>query len=360
MNKIPEIILSGNAWERGLQHGRLLGDQINHFLCDNRARINAIREFPLEETVLKSLVQQHTAVIEAQLPEIAMEIRGLAAGANISYEDAVLLQIRVELMGYKSKEELEGDCSTIALNLPSKQFITGQTIDLAGNMTDLGCIFRIIPEKAGRHEILMYGFAGLLGYIGLNSAGLSININMVVSDDWQPGVSPYLLVRHMLTLPSIEECMTELERITRSSSRSFLIGNKKRLLNVEFTGHEIKTREDRLMFHTNHYLDPALQKQDAMHFIFKNSSIKRLRLIQELLPVNPVEVNPEILFKIFADHSLYPVGICVHGEGNIRRSETVGAVVMEPDKFTLHVRKGNPCVAKTETFTIASFPVNNN
>lgn len=351
MNKIPEIILSGNAFQRGLHHGQQLGPQIKDFLNDNKARINSIREFPLNDDVIQNQVKLHAAVIEAELPEIANELKGLAAGAGISYEEAVLLQIRVELMSYGDQDLLEGDCSTIAIKQPGHAAITGQTIDLPGNMTDLGCVFRIIPENDGEPEILMYGFAGLLGYMGMNSHGLSININMVVSNDWHPGVSPYLLVRHFLTLASTEQCLQELNRITRSSSRSLIIADKLSLLNVEFTATQIRVLEEVLMIHTNHYLDTDLIKEDKIHFLFKNSSIKRLKLMQQLLPIDQI-INPETLFNIFADHTLYPVGICAHGEGNIRRSETVAAVVMEPELFTMYARKGNACTGETEIFKL--------
>ncbi len=355
MNSIPEVILSGNAFERGLQHGRVLEQQINGFLDDNKARINSIRQTPLEDSLVQSQVLLHAAIIESQLPEIAEELRGLAAGANISYEDAVLLQIRMELIAFNEQDILEGDCSTVAFDRSPNSIITGQTIDLAGNMTDLGCIFRIIPEHNDAPEILMYGFAGLLGYMGLNSHGLSININMVVSDDWQPGVSPYLLVRHLLTLSSIEECLDEMKRIKLSSSRSFLVTCNNKMINIECTPNEFQIVESAILMHTNHYLHNDLKEKDKMHFLFKNSSVKRLNLLQDLLPEDKKDLTAEMLFSIFSDHSLYPVGICAHSEGNIRRSETVGAVVMEPAKSLLSARKGNACSAKTESFKLGQY-----
>lgn len=350
MNTIPEIILTGNAYQRGLQHGQMLSRQINDFLNDHTARINCIREFPLEAAVVQSQIRKHAAIIEAELPQIATELRGLAAGANISYEDAVLLQIRVELMAYATTDLLEGDCSTIAVKSSAGEVITGQTIDLPGNMSELGCIFRIIPEDDNQPEILMYGFAGLLGYMGMNSNGLSVNINMVVSDDWQPGISPYLIARHLLNFSTVADCLSELNKLTRSSSRSFIISDSATLLNVEFTAHQLSLIEGKRLLHTNHYLHEDLLGFDTMHFLFKNSSIKRFKLMQQLLPVNRDSIDPEMLFHIFSDHSLFPVGICAHSEGNIRRSETVGAVVMLPASFTMYARKGNTCSSVTKVF----------
>ena len=198
----------------------------------------------------------------------------------------------------------------------------------------------------------MYGFAGLLGYMGLNNKGLSININMVVSDDWQPGVSPYLLVRHLLNFSTINECIDELKRIQQSSSRSFLFSDLSRISNVEFTGNEMKIIEGDCLLHTNHYLDSDLLKEDRIHFLFKNSSIKRMKVMQHLLDEKEEEINSDVLFEILSDHSLFPVGLCAHAEGNIRRSETVAAVVMEPRNFTLYARKGHACSGVTEKFQL--------
>ncbi len=355
MNTIPEIILTGNAYQRGWQHGQVLAVQINDFLNDNRARINTIRDTPLDENIIQDQVRKHTTIIEAQLPEIALELKGLAVGANISYENAVLLQIRVELISYGMTDILEGDCSTIAGISATGETITGQTIDLPGDMRELGCIFRIIPEQEDQPEIIIYGFAGLLGYMGMNSNGLSININMVISNDWQPGISPYLIVRHLLNFSTVADCLSELKKITRSSSRSLIIGDTTNLVNVEFTARALRVIEGRQLLHTNHYLHSDLVKMDTMHFLFKNSSVKRVRLMQQLLSVNTDEANMEMLFDIFSDHSLFPVGICAHAEGNIRRSETVATVVMQPVSLTMYARKGTACTGKTEMFRLGEY-----
>ena len=76
--------------------------------------------------------------------------------------------------------------------------------------------------------------------------------------------------------------------------------------------------------------------------------------MQQLFPADTDEMNADLLFKIFSDHSLFPVGICAHGEGNIRRSETVATVVMQPASFMMYARKGNVCTGITEVFKLKS------
>ena len=58
--------------------------------------------------------------------------------------------------------------------------------------------------------------------------------------------------------------------------------------------------------------------------------------------------------NIFSDHSLYPVGICAHAEGNIRRSETVAAVTMEPNLGLMVARKGYACTGISQEFKMNS------
>ena len=353
MSLLKEIILSGSPYERGFQHGHQLGSTIREFLNDHRARIHLVRNEPIPDSLIDQLVQQHATVIEHELPVIAEELRGLAEGASISWQDAVLLQMRMELISYRQLDHLEGDCSTIAFRLPAPGgIITGQTIDLPGDLTGLTSIFRILPQYPHEPSILLFGFAGLLGYMGMNSFGLSVNINMVLSDDWQPGIPPYLLVRHLLSLRNIDECLRELKQLRRASSRSFIIADKHQLVNVEMTGKKMVIIEDDCLLHTNHFLHQSLQSDDSMHFLFRNSSVKRLERLQQLLPEKPRHITQAEIFEWLSDHSLYPVGICAHGEGNIRRSETVGAVVMEPAGFTMYARRGYPCCCQTQTFTL--------
>lgn len=350
---IREIILRGTSYERGLQHGLLLGPQIREFLADNRARINSIRTVPLSDEEIDHVLNSYGPVIAAELPEIAQELQGLAEGADISYKDALLLQLRMELINMQATDEAEGDCSTIAIH-QNNQRISGQTIDLPGDLTDLGYVFRSRTDAPQDPEILMYSFAGLLGYMGLNSAGLSININMVLSANWQPGIPPYLLVRHMLNKRSVNECKQELLRIKAGSSRSFILSDQEQLVNAELTGTHISFLNDNCLLHTNHFLHEQCKEEDIMHFLFRNSSIKRLELLKQLLPKNLESVTPELLFDILSDHTLYPVGICAHDENNIRRSATVAAVVMQPVLYEMQVRKGYPCQASTFMYTHAT------
>ena len=271
--QLREITLKGSPYERGFQHGSALKKEINEFLDDNKARINTLRHSPLSRETMDKLINQHAAIIEKDLPDIAAEIKGLAAGASIDYTDAVLLQIRRELIAYEEPSSIDGDCSTVAYSNPDTGIITGQTIDIAGDIGSLGYVFRILPDSTDDPEILIYGFAGLIGYMGMNSFGISININMVVSEGWKPGVSPYLLSRHFLNFKSIDECIKVIQNCRISSSRCFTITDGSDMITVEITPDQYAITEDsQCLLHTNHYMHKSMKESERMHFLFHNSS----------------------------------------------------------------------------------------
>lgn len=350
MEPLKEIILEGNAYQKGYSHGIQLKETIQNFVKDGRARTNELCAVLMTDAEFSVFIKSHAAMIAQYAPSLSTELKGLAEGAAISYDEAVLLQVRSEII-YTHNFFLDAaECSTIGMHRKA-QTMVGQTIDLPGELAPLGHVFRVKPEHSDQPEILMYGFAGLLGYAGLNSSGLSLNINMLTSSGWKAGVPPYLLCRLILETHSVDEAIAIIKSIPRTSSRCFLISDKNSMVTVEMTPNDIQIAEGNQLYHTNHYLDDVLAEDETLHFLYRNSSIKRLNQLKNLTQDN-LPQNVEDLFNIFSDHSLFPVGLCAHSEGNIKRQDTVAAIVMEPQKGILHARKGHPCEAQTYIFQL--------
>ncbi|MDO8990089.1 MAG: C45 family peptidase [Sideroxyarcus sp.] len=351
MQMVEDVVrLSGDPRSRGVEHGRKLALQIKRLLSDDCARINCHLPRPVPEEQIYAYVKSFASEIELELPSIAAEIEGLAEGAEISYEQAVLLQVRREVL-MRIRNGANSDCSSFSLPINSR--VIAQTVDLNSSFAEFGTVFKIAPW-CGTPEILMFSFAGLLGYLGMNSSGLAIAINMVSSDDWRPGVPPYLLVRHLLELHTVEECLQAIASIRRSSSRSLTICDSKRSVTVEMTATSFTVLEGKELFHTNHYLSPDLIPKDTINFLARHSSVQRLSKLRELTIKLPSAPTTSDLFDLFADHENYPVGLCSHSDGDLRRTETVATVVMHPTTGTMYVRKGMPCCAhKIEKYTLA-------
>jgi predicted choloylglycine hydrolase len=339
--------LAGDHRQIGVQYGRAFRDEIRAFLEDGLARVNLLRHAPFEARQLDDTLRAYWTDVRDHLPELAEQLDGLAEGAGIPRAHACLLQFRRELIGYRKVPTL-GDCSTIAA-WGTRPYVA-QTIDLNGGMIPLATVLRIDGAATSAPDILMFTFKGLLGYLGMNSAGLCVGINVVLAGEWGRGVSPYLTVRRMLSLRSIAECLALLAALPHASSRSFTLLDATRLVTVELGAGQLKVRERPLSTHTNHYLDDELARLDEINVLSRNASRKRLELLDEFAARHGHDAQIANMFGLLSSHDLYPLGLCVHNEGNLRREETVGAVMMLPAEGRMLVRFGQPCEARTEEF----------
>ena len=342
---IKIITLKGNAYTRGLKYGQECKREIHEVLGSNWSSVNDYRRSPLTNIEVIDFCNEKHDFLITEYGIIAKELKGLADGAGISIQQAVFLQYRRELINLTDNS----DCSTFTSQTYHDGPIFGQTIDLNGIHGDYPVLLRIYPEENYSKEILMFTFTGLLGYIGMNSDGLSIGINMVLSDGWKVGLSPYLMIRYLLEKKKVSQVEIEILNIKPSSSRCFVICDKTESSVIEFTPEVYKITKGENLFHTNHFLHKDLVPKEKLNFFTKNSSLKRLNRIEELfLIAKEKDKDEEYLFdKIFSDHKFYPTGICTHSD-NLKRSRTVASIIIRPIQQTMYIRLGSPCKGNTK------------
>jgi len=335
------IQLEGDALSRGIQHGEQCRDALRQFTDDGLCRLQPLSDHPLSLDGLCEKINMYRMRINHWLPEIAREIEGLAIGAGISRDIAWLLQLRREVLGY-NRVTTGGDCSTLA-SLKGDPLVA-QTVDLNGNLDDF---IRVLHVSTTQQRSLVLSFAGLLGYLGMNSAGLAIGLNMVLGGEWQEGIPPYLAIRHLLdTCTNVGEALEVLAALPLSSSRSFTLCDGKRVVCVESLNNQLRIVEQGVTAtHTNHFLHDEFIPQDAINIFAKNSSLLRLEQTKAFL--QRPSFKPEDCFDLF---STPPV--CVADSGDIRRERTVAAVVLLPKQGTLLLRTGNPSLSTTQSFIL--------
>lgn len=339
------MTVAGTAFERGRLFGAACGPQVRRLLQEGVARIEWIGGRPVDRAHLSQLVGDHAAIIERALPDIAEEVHGLAAGADIAVEDAYLLQCRREAI----HSAFVGGCTTIASAGASP--CIAQTIDLPGRFADLALVLRTRTEA---RTILQLTFAGLLGYVGINDRGLAVGLNMVIAGAWRPGVPPYLISRRLLELDSVEACIDELRRLPRASSRCYTLVDARRACQVEATADEVAVIDGAELLHTNHCLSGTMA--DLGHVMQRRESRLRYDRARAEIALRPDpgdagDAQADRLFETLICHGEAP--ICIHGDGDPRRSETVAAVVLQTAPPRMLARRGNPCEAPTQAFAVA-------
>ncbi|WP_250285300.1 MULTISPECIES: C45 family peptidase [unclassified Frankia] len=390
------IRADGPPAELGRAHGAALAGRLRSFVDDHVCRLGRLLPAPVTLDGLRPTIARHRAEIERAAPRLAAEVAGLASGAGLTEDEAWLLQLRREILGYtriptatfgvvpsaapdvvsgaassavptriptvppapggisagiprdphsRAGETITaGDCTTYATSYPPPTGpLLAQTVDLSGDLDDQIAVLDV-ASPIGRSLVLSFG--GLLGYLGLNSRGLAIGINLVLGGDWRAGLPPYLAVRHLLdTAASVEEALDVLRGLRLASSRSLTLRDATQAAWLEIVGDELRTTRAPRTVHTNHFLHPDLAPHDEINVFARNSSVRRLQAATAALTT--LGPHPEEHFALL---STPPIRVADNGD--IRRERTVAATVLLPARGELHLRPGDPALSTTETFRL--------
>lgn len=329
------IRASGGRYDIGRRHGEAQRAEIRRFLDDRLTRIGAILGRPVDLPDFSAAVAAHAAVARDRLPALAEELRGLADGAGISMEEAWLLQLRRELVGYRSVRAA-GDCTTFARRSGGVT-VLGQTIDLNGDMAAELTVMELEPADTGR-RLALVSFTGLLGYLGMNDRGLAIGLNLVLAGDWRPGIPGYMAIRHLLDEAAcVDDCIRRLKGLPLASSRALTIADQERLVTVEYVLDEMVVFEGVELVHANHFLHPRFAGRDELNPFARTSSLRRQAACAAALTALPAGAGPDAYLDILAAPPVH-----VPPNGDVRRECTAACVVMRPDLGTMHVRQGEP------------------
>ncbi|MFI9503895.1 C45 family autoproteolytic acyltransferase/hydolase [Nocardia sp. NPDC052566] len=340
MIEVPLLDLAGPARARGLGHGHALAGRLRGFLGDSLARLGYLTDRPVDLGSAHAVIAAHRDAVVAALPDLADEVDGLGLGARISRDEAWLLQLRREILGYS--RVTAGDCTGYATARGAP--VLAQTIDLNGNLDDQ---IAVLAVSGPRHRSVLVSFAGLLGYLGVNDAGVAVGLNLVLGGTWGRGIPVYLAIRHLLdTAESVEHAVAILNDLTLSSSRAFLLCDADRTVCVETLGAERRVLEGEELFHTNHFLHPDFEARDEMNVFARNSSRRRLESVRAIGIPDADDI---------AGHHrvLSTAPICVPDNGDIRRERTVAAVILRPDLRELRLWPGDPSAANEHVFSIS-------
>lgn len=341
--RVPFVRAAGDGFAIGERHGAERAAALADFIDDSLCRLNLLLDRPVSMQELKPLLDAHGEVIATAVPDLAAEIDGLAHGAGISREHALLLQLRSEIIGYRKVRAL-GGCTTYARNGAAP--VLAQTIDLAGDLDDQIAVLDV--TRPGRGRALVLSFGGLLGYLGLNSHGLAVGLNLVLGGQWRPGVPPYLAIRHLLdTAASVTEAIEILDELPIASSRNIMLCDRERTASVELLGDDRRVLDGPQLVHTNHFLDPDFAKRDELNRFSRRSSLRRFEACTAALGSLSRTASAEDHMNLLCTEP-----IRVAGNGDIRRERTVAAVVLKPALGELHLRPGDPAIGTTRVFTL--------
>ncbi|MFH1571122.1 MAG: C45 family peptidase, partial [Gemmatimonadota bacterium] len=306
-SRFPLVEVSGSSYEMGYQHGAQAAPLIERYLrwiekLTGRDRIE-----------LGSRARAFLPYIEDLNPLLLDEVRGLADGAGLTFEEALLCQVR----GEAANAPAEG-CTAFACTGPATRDgrpLAGQNQDLQPEFADVGIVLHLEPGD-GRPRAITFTFAGQLGYMGMNAWGVAHFANALGNARWRLALPHYPLKRHLLERRTVDECLEVLRRHRLCSPANMVLcDGGGAVADVEIRPEGIALYPDldpAVRLHTNHYLTPEFA---AFETFATADSPGRLERLRQLVREAYGELTVEVLQAILADHQGDPGGICRHGAG---------------------------------------------
>lgn len=337
----PLVEVSGSPYDLGYQHGVQAGHLVRRYLLWIERLTGASRDLLARNSMA------FLPIIEALSPPLVEEIRGLADGAGIRFEEAVLCQVRTGAAHIDG-----GGCTAFALTgsaTADRQPLAGQNLDLEPEYADVAIMLRVRPTD-GRPRALMLTFAGQLGYCGMNQYGLTHFNNSLFNYQWNLGLPRQPLKRAMLERRTVDECVELLatHRVC-SAANMVLCDGQGKIADVELRPEGIALFEGEspdCRVHTNHYLTPEFRHYETDTV---PDSRPRLARMRELIRRHWGGITVETMKEILADHRGDPAGICRHG---VTGWHSIAGYVAEPAKGLLHVRRGHGCLGTWRTYEV--------
>lgn len=349
---IPLLEISGPPRERGRAHGEGFRDQIRTLLSayfdylDHTSRSHRVPS--LNKGRALEIAGTYLGPVEATVPDLFEEVRGIADGAGVPMLDVIALNAFLDLFDHLSPAFVEAGCTTFMVPgaLDGAGAVIAQNYDLPSLFAPATVLLRI--TRFGGPDALVYTPAGMLGCAGLNGAGIGVVINNLIPADAGPGLPYPFVIRRILAAERIGGAIDAVLTATpRASGMNYVLCDRSgEVYDMETSArdYEVTCPFDGPMAHSNHYLADRLKPLERRAWDQRGQTISRwgraTRLLRRTSPLNAATVR-----SMLADHVNSPIAICRHEEmlGGEPCGQTMCGIVLEPPQGRAWFARGPVC-----------------
>ncbi|KAK4505393.1 hypothetical protein PRZ48_003356 [Zasmidium cellare] len=287
---------------------------------------------------VQSQAKHFDATIAQNWPHYHEEIEGIAHGSGKDVLDIVALNVRTEIM-FGCYGNVSDGCTSFAWKFSEGSFL-GQNWDWMERQRENLVLLTV--EQPGKPTIKMVTEAGIIGKIGMNSAGVGVCLNAIrVGGVGVSRIPCHLGLRLALDSGSREEAVGQLEKYGVASACHMLVADETGSVGLEWSSTDLQTldmNDQGQVFHSNHYLveHPGLDVKPWLA-----DSDFRVDQIERLCSAVPNPPTTETLLRVLEDEKNYPAAICraVDSQAGIA---TLFSILMDLKSKSSVVRLGRP------------------
>jgi isopenicillin-N N-acyltransferase-like protein len=341
------VIDAESGFDRGVQHGSVARDQVAVSVETYR---RLFRDFVRIDWADALIIGERYGDAVARFdPELFEEIRGVADGSGFELAEILALNARSEIgLGARMVD----GCTAFAAfgtATPGGTTILCQNWDWRASQHD--AFVALVIERPGKPTITMLTEAGIIGKIGLNSRGLGVCLNAIVTDQVKVDGTPlHVVLRGILESRNLGEAIETVARSSIASAANFLVAQHGvGAVDIEAlpSGIDVLLPDRDVLTHTNHLLSPRFTAVRDLAVNVLPDSYPRLNRARQLLEARHGGLDCASAEDILRDHANEPDGICRHedevGDPEGKRLQSVFSIVMDLERRELSVTDGPPC-----------------
>jgi isopenicillin-N N-acyltransferase like protein len=281
--------IAGAGTHRGLDYGRELAREVAEAATALKTDL-AAHGHPPAVLARRLTTSPLARVASDYTPDLWAEVTALAGGGRVPLEDVLLLTFLDEVWAMTRST----GCSVIARVVsghagtsggddndadPPARATTeiGQTMDLPAWAVGRMRVLRVGPEHAPTALVMAY--PGTIGLCGSNEAGVGVAVNALLrAPATQEGLGVAFIVRHLLTMTTLEQAEAFLTSVPHASGQAYTIAAPDGLATFEADAEGVRRVTYAgipAIIHTNH----AVANDDNA----STSSRERLAILETCL-----------------------------------------------------------------------------
>lgn len=357
ISEMPMVAVSGSYGEMGVAYGRQMAGLIARNVEDYARRFRDVAGLP--EPQVRAWGNRYRAAARGYDASIEAMLAGVAEGAGQPPEHIFALNARTEILyGSAAGEEACTSVAVLGSHTAGGQVLLGQNWDWHPEQQELTLLLATRDEDG--FTVLTLAEAGMLAKTGLNSAGIGVCANLLVSgrDRGGDGVPYHLLLRGVLQARTMADAHRAALACPRVSSGNLLIadaGGEAIDLEVVPGDFGYLLPADGLITHSNHFLT-AVPVSDLRKGISALTLLRPERARHLLEPKLAARaVTTEDLQQVFRDHYSFPNGICRHADDRDPapdRACSVYSIVMDLTQRRFLIAQHPPCEHPYQPLTL--------
>jgi len=260
---VPVIELSGNGYNRGLQHGTKLKKEIADIFAKWKMniRMNTNRDPDSVLTAFRTATN-FEPITRKYIPAVLDELKGIADGSGQPYQDVYAFQLVDEFWIYLDKQQHASNhhCSGIGVPATANHpAYIAQNMDLENYMHGYQVLLHLAPTATEPEQYIL-SCAGLVALAGMNEKGIGLCMNTLMElQASEEGLPVAFMIKGVLSKQTGNEAMQFLKTVKHASGQNYIMGVGDSVYNFEVSSNEVvrflpKAGESAVVYHTNHAL----------------------------------------------------------------------------------------------------------